>query len=216
MSKKNNLTTLYIGFFILLITGFLGYFVYQQKVHLHNLPILGQDGHKVGAFSFINQDGDTITEKDVQGKIIVAEYFFTTCKSICPIMNENMRKVYKEFKGNNKVVILSHTVDPLTDTVAQMKRYADKMEASAANWHFLTGEKGKLYTKAISDYLVLAGDSTTTTVTPEFLHTERFVLVDPWGRLRGMAYDGTNPAEVAQLIGDIKNLLDEAKQYQNK
>jgi protein SCO1 len=207
----SNMAKFLVLFFILLIAGFLGYFVYQQNKHLHNLPVLGEGGHTVGTFSFTNQDGKTITEKDVQSKMYVVEYFFTTCKGICPKMNENMAKVYQVFKEDKDFMILSHTVDPETDTVAQLKRYSQKFEANPNQWHFLTGTKQALYTKAINDYLVTAADSTEVKVMPSFIHTERFVLVDKYGRLRGKFYDGTNEGDVQQLIGDIKELKDEEK-----
>jgi protein SCO1 len=198
-----------IVFFVALIAGFLTYFKYMQDKHLHNTPLIGPDGHKVGAFSFTNQDGQIITDKTVEGKIKVVEYFFTTCKGICPKMNENMARVYANFKGNKNVVILSHTVDPKTDTLAQMKNYSLKFEANSSQWHFLTGSKEDLYRKAINDYLVTAADSSEKNILPTFIHTERFVLVDKWGRIRGRFYDGTNDGDVNQLIGDIKQLIKE-------
>jgi protein SCO1 len=205
MSSRNFL----IVFFVVLCASFLTYYYYAYMQHPRTLDVLGQPGHTVHGFSFTNQDGETITEKNVAGKIFVAEYFFTTCKSICPIMNENMVKVYNEFRNNDNVVILSHTVDPEIDTPAQLKRYSLKFDADAKHWQFLTGTKEALYTKAINDYLVTAADSTQKSNIPEFIHTERFVLVDKYGRLRGRFYDGTNAGEVKQLIGDIKELLKE-------
>jgi protein SCO1 len=205
----SNVAKFLILFFVLLIVGFLTYFKYQQDHHLHNLPVLGEGGHVVGAFSFTNQDGKTITEKNVENKIRVVEYFFSTCKGICPKMNENMAKVYQVFKGDTNFVILSHTVDPETDTVEQLKRYSQKFEADATQWHFLTGTKQALYTKAINDYLVTAADSTKEKILPSFIHTERFVLVDKYNRIRGRFYDGTNDGDVQQLIGDIKELRKE-------
>jgi protein SCO1 len=206
----SNVAKFLVLFFILLVVCFLGYFKYQQDHHLHNLPVLGEGGHTVGAFSFTNQDGKTITEKDVKDKIYVVEYFFTTCKGICPKMNENMAKVYQVFKENKDFMILSHTVDPETDTVAQMKRYSQKFEANPDQWHFLTGTKQALYTKAINDYLVTAADSTAVKIIPSFIHTERFVLIDKYNRIRGKFYDGTNEGDVQQLIGDIKELQKES------
>jgi protein SCO1/2 len=206
----NNTAKFLIVFFIILIVGFLTYFKYQQDHHLHNLQVLGEGGHVVGAFSFTDQDGKTITEKDVDGKIRIVEYFFTTCKGICPKMNENMAKVYQVFKNDADVVILSHTVDPETDTVAQLKRYSQKFEANPSKWHFLTGKKEDLYRKAIEDYLVTAADSTQKKIIPSFIHTERFVLIDKYNRIRGRFYDGTNEGDVQQLIGDIKELKKES------
>lgn len=172
------------------------------------LPVLGNPGHKVGNFAFTNQEGQTITQDDVKGKIRVVEYFFTTCKGICPKMNENMVKVYEAFKGNDDVKILSHTVDPKKDTVQAMKEYSLRFDADPKQWMFLTGDKKKLYDMARYDYLVTAADSSATDIAADFIHTDRFVLVDRDGRIRG-TYTGTDMGSVNQLIGDIKTLLQE-------
>lgn len=181
----------------------------QEEMVDPELLRVGQ-GHKVGNFSFQNQDNQTITEKDVKGKIYVAEYFFTTCKSICPIMNKQMQRVQKAIKGNGNVKILSFTVDPDVDTVAQMKRYATSHNYVKGQWHFLTGKKEDLYGLARKSFFVLKpaeaqnlGDAGS-----DFIHTNNFVLVDGQGRIRGY-YDGTNPKEVTTLIADIKRLEEE-------
>jgi len=167
-------------------------------------------GHRIGAFRFQNQDGKYITEADMKGKVSVVEYFFTTCKSICPIMNSQMQRVQKKFEANNKVGIFSFTVDPDVDTVEQMKRYATAHHAKTGQWHFLTGEKAALYTLARKSFFVLKpaeaqnlGDAGS-----DFIHTNNFVLIDPKLRIRGY-YDGTNPQEVTDLIKDIDLLLQE-------
>jgi protein SCO1 len=210
MSSKNTFLILVV-FFATLILGFMTYFKYMQDHHLNNLPVLGEEGHRVGAFRFANQNGDTITEKSVAGKIRVVEFFFTTCKGICPKMNENMSKVYREFRNDNQIVILSHSVNPEIDSVDQMKRYSEKFDAAANKWLFLTGKKSELYSMAMNSYLIKAGDSAITTVLPDFIHDERFVLIDKDNRLRGRFYDGTNEADVQQLIGDIKALQREGQ-----
>jgi protein SCO1 len=196
-------------FFISLILGFMTYFKYMQDNHLKNLPVLGEEGHRVGAFSLQNQNGDTITEKTVANKIRVVEFFFSTCKGICPVMNENMNKVYNEYRNDKDIIILSHTVNPEIDTVDQLNRYAEKFDAAANKWLFLTGKKSEIYTMAINSYLIKAGDSAVTTVLPDFIHDERFALIDKDNRIRGRFYDGTNEADVQQLIGDIKALKKE-------
>jgi protein SCO1 len=197
-------------FFPLLSAAFLTYYYYAYKLHPRpKLDTLGQPGHITGAFSFTTQDGTTITDKDVKGKIKVVEYFFTTCRSICPIMNENMVNVYNEFRNTDDVVILSHTVDPEIDTAAQLKRYAQKFLADGKHWIFLTGTKEALYKKAIYDYLVPVAENDTVKVTPDFIHTERFVLVDKNEKIRGKFYDGTNKKDVDELIKDIKELQKE-------
>ncbi len=167
-------------------------------------------GHKIGSFAFLNQNNDTITEKFVDGKVYVAEYFFTTCGSICPIMNEQMKRVNDVYYDNPDVAILSFTVDPDVDTVEQMKRYADRHDIKGDQWQFLTGDKKELYQLARRSYFVLKpaeaenlGDAGS-----DFIHTNNFVLVDRESRIRGY-YDGTNPDEVGNLLTDIQKLLKE-------
>jgi len=170
-------------------------------------------GHTIGNFSFTDQNGKTITEKDVKGKVFVAEYFFTTCGTICPKMTEQMERVHSAYKGNSKVAILSFTVNPEVDTVAQLKRYAQKHGADAKSWHFLTGNKEKLYSLARKSFFVLKPAETENQgdVGSDFnpyIHTNNFVLVDKQMRIRGY-YDGTSTEEVDHLIHDIERLLEE-------
>lgn len=196
-------------FFMLLGIGFLTYYYKVMKEHPVTLKTYGNPGHTVKPFSFTNQDGKTVTDKDFDGKIYVTEYFFTTCEGICPKMNDNMAKVYQTFRGQKDVAILSHTVDPETDTVEQLKRYSLKFDADPAQWSFVTGNKADLYTMAIKSYIVpVTEDTTNTDVLPDFIHTEKFILVDKEKHIRGI-YDGTNEASVNQLIGDIKELRKE-------
>lgn len=168
-------------------------------------------GHTIGEFSFKNQLGRTITKSEVAGKVHVAEYFFTTCKSICPIMNKQMQRVHARYKNEEDFNILSFTVDPLVDTVEQMKSYASKHGVKGdQTWHFLTGEKEELYRLARTSYFVLkpAEAENQGDAGGDFIHTNNFVLVDRKGRIRGY-YDGTNASEVDQLMHDIGHLLDE-------
>lgn len=167
-------------------------------------------GHKIGAFSFKDQNNRTITEKDVKGKVFVAEYFFTNCGTICPKMTEEMTRVHKAYKSNLNLKILSFTVDPDNDTVEQLKRYADKHHADANQWHFLTGTKEKLYQLARKSFFVLkpAEAENQGDVGSDFIHTNNFVLVDKQMRIRGY-YDGTSSKEVDELIKDIQVLLEE-------
>ena len=167
-------------------------------------------GHTIGDFSFLNQDGRTITNKDLKGKVFVAEYFFTTCGTICPRMNKQMQRVQKKFANNPNVKILSFTVMPEIDTVEQMKRYATGHKAISGQWHFLTGEKKELYNLARKSFFVLKpaeaenlGDAGS-----DFIHTNNFVLVDKGMQIRGY-YDGTSAKDVSVLLDDIKLLLEE-------
>ncbi|MFA5574690.1 MAG: SCO family protein [Brumimicrobium sp.] len=167
-------------------------------------------GHYIGEFSFLNQNGKEVTLDDVKGNVFVAEYFFTTCRSICPIMNQEMRRVQERFKGNDEVKILSFTVDPEVDDVPTMKAYAEDHEAIDGQWEFLTGDKEELYSLARKSFFVLKpaeaqnlGDAGS-----DFIHTNNFVLVDKKLRIRGY-YDGTNTEEVNTLMDDIDVLLRE-------
>ena len=182
----------------------------QQEMVDSEMLRIGK-GHRVGAFRFENQDGVWITDADMKGKISVVEYFFTTCKSICPIMNSQMKRIQKKFTNQTEVRIFSFTVDPDTDTVAQMKRYASAHKAKAGQWHFLTGKKADLYGLARRSFFVLKpaeaqnlGDAGS-----DFIHTNNFVLIDKQLRIRGY-YDGTNPEEVSLLQAHITQLLAEA------
>ena len=168
------------------------------------------NGHRVGNFSFLNQEGETITQTEVEGKVYVAEYFFTTCGTICPKMNKQMRRIQFEFAANDDVRLMSFTVDPDVDTVAQMKRYSDDHGAKIGQWHFLTGSKEALYALARKSFFVLkpAEAKNLGDVGSDFIHTNNFVLVDQKGRIRGY-YDGTSKTEVDELMLDIQRLLDE-------
>lgn len=207
--RQKKITIFLVAFFILLSAGFMTYYYNVSQEQPKRLPVIGAGDHRVRTFSFMSQDGKAITEKDVAGKIYVVEYFFTTCKGICPKMNENMRKVYEAFRGNDDVMILSHTVDPKKDTVAAMKAYSLRYDADPQQWLFLTGDKKELYDMARYSYLVTAVDDTgTVDIQSDFIHTDRFVLVDRTGHIRGQ-YEGTDISSVNQLIGDIKELLKE-------
>lgn len=168
-------------------------------------------GHTIGDFKFIDHEGRTISSKQVKGKVYVVEYFFTTCKSICPIMNKQMQRVHQAYKHDPTFRILSFTVDPENDSEEVMKAYAaDHNVEEGSNWHFITGKKEKLYDLARKSFFVLKpaeaenlGDGGS-----DFIHTNNFVLIDGEGRIRGY-YDGTSEKEVDKLIGDIALLMAE-------
>lgn len=167
-------------------------------------------GHKIQEFSFTDQSGKSYGSKELKNKIYVAEYFFTTCGTICPVMNAEMQRVQAAYKGNDRFKIVSFTVDPETDTVAQMKIYAEGHGADPKQWHFLTGEKKELYKLARRSFFVLkpAEAANQGDVGSDFIHTNYFVLVDTQKRIRGY-YDGTNSKEVDKLIRDIQRLMEE-------
>jgi protein SCO1/2 len=220
---------LYIVAFLLLLTGF--YYLVFKNVDFSqsSLPVINDH---VQSFSFINQNGKTVTEKDVAGKVYVTEYFFTTCKAICPKMNANMRRVYDVYKDEKDFMILSHTCMPEIDSVPVLKAYeqkmingklVQKMDASYkieydssmktavqnTNWDFVTGDKSALYRMARHSYLLdnNKGD-TTQNIENQFIHTQLFALVDKQRRVRGI-YDGLKEDEIQKLISDIKSLLNE-------
>lgn len=203
MSKKN---VFYIGFFITLIIAF--YFVLTALI-----PDFGKK--KIAAisyvrpFSFTTQEGKPFTEKDVAGKVYVAEFFFTTCKSICPIMNNNMRQVYEKFKNEKDFLILSHTCDPDNDSVPRLKRYADSMGVSSSRWIFLTGRKDSLYTMARISYVIDDPNNNVINIKDDFLHTQLWAVVDKKGNVRKRIYDGLKQSEVTAMIADIEELLKE-------
>ena len=159
--------------------------------------------HSIADFSFTNQNGKTITQKDYEGKIYVADFFFTTCGSICPKMTTNLVEVQKAFVNNPKVMLLSHTVFPETDSVSVLKEYAKKNGVIDSKWNLVTGDKKQIYTMARKSYLAVKLGK------PEELydmvHTENFVLVDSKRRVRGF-YDGTKKEEIERLIDDINFL----------
>ena len=154
-------------------------------------------------FKFVNQYGDSITNKNLDGDIYVADFFFTTCPSICPIMARNMLKVYDAFKSNGNFKILSHTIDPKHDSVPVLKKYADKLGVTGNTWWFVQGKKEETYDIAEKNYLVAVKKDST--AAGGYVHAGYFVLVDKQKRIRG-AYDGTDPKQVDQLIEDIKTL----------
>ncbi len=156
--------------------------------------------HTIADFSFINQNGEKITQKNYEGKIYVADFFFTTCGSICPKMTTNMVDIQTAIKNNPKVLLLSHTVLPEIDSVPALKTYALKNGVIDAKWNLVTGDKKEIYTMARKSYLAVKMGK------PEELydmvHTENFILVDDKRRIRGF-YDGTNKKEIQRLIEDI-------------
>ncbi|MFV5687268.1 SCO family protein [Flavobacterium sp. ZT3R25] len=162
--------------------------------------------HTIADFSFVNQNGKTITQKDYEGKVYVADFFFTTCGSICPKMTTNLAEVQKAIINNPKVMLLSHTVFPETDSVPVLKAYAIKHGVVDSKWNLVTGDKKAIYTMARKSYLAVKLGK------PEQLydmvHTENFVLVDTKRRVRGF-YDGTKKEDMKRLIEDINFLCTE-------
>jgi protein SCO1/2 len=156
--------------------------------------------HKVKDFKLVNQNGDTITQKNYKDKIYVADFFFTTCQSICIDMAKSMQTLQSEFEDDKDILLLSHSVTPEMDDVAQLKKYALEKGVIDSKWNLVTGDKKQIYNLARKEYLAskTQGDGGKY----DLVHTENFVLVDKEKRIRGF-YDGTNPEEIEQLIEDI-------------
>lgn len=168
------------------------------------LPVLSY----VQPFSFQNQEGRTITQRDVDGKVCVVEYFFTTCRGICPKLNTNMKEIFLAYRQVPDFVILSHTVDPETDSVGRLKKYADSLGADSSHWWFLTGRKDSLYHAARSSYLLDDPKNNNSNISQQFIHTQFMALVDKNGRVRKIV-DGLKKEEIAELKKSIDQLLKE-------
>lgn len=161
--------------------------------------------HRISSFSLKDQSGQTVTEKDIEGKVHVANFVFTSCVSICPVMTRHMKLLQKEFGENPKVVMLSYSVTPWIDSVTRLKSYTQENQIIAPNWHFLTGNKAQIYKLARQSYFA-EEDLGFTKDSTEFLHTEHIILVDKSKRIRGI-YNGTLQLDVEHLARDIRILL---------
>lgn len=217
-------TVLIILLFLLTFPSVLYVILATGKTNFIHLPYIGERSvaangkdtiyHSVAPFSFTDQDGKTVTDKDYDGKIYVADYFFTTCKTICPKMATELLRVQEKFEYTKGLVkILSHTVDPEDDSVPVLKAYSNMIHADNGMWTFVTGDKKQLYDMARYSYLVNAvqGDGGK----DDFIHSELFVLVDKEKHIRGI-YDGTDIKAVNDLLDDIKVLIAEYTIKENK
>ncbi len=208
-SRKNAVIILAV---LLLPWGFYFFFA-SGKHHFKHLPVLGPFEisaggdtvyHTIPDFAFVNQEGREITQKDVEGKIYVADFFFARCPSVCPKMAEQLQRVQKEFAAERQLRILSHSVDPSNDSVPVLEAYGKKHLVNSAKWHLLTGDKKQISEIAVKGYLISAGGDGE----QQSLHSTMLVLVDKSRRIRGF-YDGTDPAAVDTLITEIKVLMAE-------
>ena len=188
--------------------------IYSCTPGENRLPILGQrtvNGtdtvyHTIAPFRFVDQDCASVTHETFRDKIYVADFFFTTCRTICPIMKTQMLRVYEATKEMPDVLILSHTIDPDYDTVALLHDFARRLGVESSRWHFVTGVKDSIYKIAQTSYFATAMEDKTE---PDgFIHSGAFLLIDRQGRIRGK-YDGTKEADVDRLIRDIKRLRGE-------
>ncbi|HSU51935.1 MAG TPA: SCO family protein [Segetibacter sp.] len=195
----------YLVFFVILTCVFF-YFVFAGTDNWKaKLPTVSY----VKPFSFTNQDGKTIDENDLKGKVTVVEYFFTTCKGICPKLNKSLNKIYDEFKDEPDFLILAHTVQPETDSVARLRFYADSMKIDTKKWMLLTGRKDSLYKAARGSYLLDDPANNVEKLEDQFIHTQFLALVDKSGNVRGGVYDALKKDEMEKLRKDIAGLLKE-------
>ena len=159
--------------------------------------------HTIADFELVNQNGDTITQETYTDKIYIADFFFTTCPTICPVMTANMADIQEVIRDDDEVLLLSHSVTPEIDSVQQLKKYALEKGVIDAKWNLVTGSKKQIYELARKSYLAVLTDGDGGPY--DMIHTENFILVDKERRIRGF-YDGTNPDEIAQLLEDLKVL----------
>lgn len=164
--------------------------------------------HTISDFKLLNQNGDTITQDDYRDKIYIADFFFTTCQTICPIMTDHMLKIQERLKDDPEVLLLSHTVIPQADSVPQLKKYAVEKGVSDEKWNLVTGDKKQIYDLARKSYLAAKSEGDAGPF--DMIHTENFVLVDKKKRIRGF-YDGTNPKAIDNLLDDLAVLKEEGR-----
>ena len=162
--------------------------------------------HRIADFELINQNGKTVTQENFNGKIYVADFFFTTCPTICISMTDNLLKVQKEIQNNPNILLISHSVTPKIDSVTQLKKYAIEKGVNDKKWHLVTGDKKEIYKLARKSYLAVKDEGDGGPF--DMIHTENFILVDPDKRIRGF-YDGTDSKEIKRLLLEIKILHSE-------
>lgn len=216
--KKSKSTFIFLFFFTLIFLPILYFLVKpKSKLPVYNPvdvnPRLVDDAvkhisrdHRIGDFHLINQNGDSISKSDFEGKIYIADFFFTRCQTICPIMAINMSELQEYYKDDDDLKFLSHSVTPDIDSVSVLRAYADKNNAIDGKWEITTGKKTHIYELARKSYFAVLdeGDGGE----QDFIHTEQFVLVDKLKQIRGF-YDGTDAREIERIIKDIEVLKSE-------
>jgi len=182
----------------------------EKKLPFLGPKTIGKQGdtlyHTIPNFKFLNQDSSWISEKDLAGKIYVADFFFTTCPTICPKMKTQLLRIYDKFAEEDRVRILSHTIDPEFDGVQVLKEYAKKLNISSPRWNLVTGKKSDIYRLGEKSYMVTAQEDANEV--GGFVHSGAFILVDKNRHIRGI-YDGTKDEEVNHLLEDMTLLLKE-------
>jgi len=222
MKARKKVVILTILFLLLVLPPMVYFYVTRGFNTFIKLEVIGQEDHKIADFSFINQNNETVINDSLNGNIYIANFFFTSCPTICPVMTKNMAYVQSKLSVYPNIKFLSHTVDPLNDTPERMLDYVNNLKAknvniNLSNWDFVTGNKDELYAIAKSYFVNVSMDS----LAPGgFLHSEYFVLIDKEGRVRSGidqnnnvvgVYDGTNDAQMKDLVNDVKVLMAEYK-----
>lgn len=205
MANKWQIRIFVVLVFIVPFIAWLVINYYEKKVE--TLPVLGKTkAHRIEDFKLLNQDGHLKGTGEWENKIVVTDFFFTHCPTICPKMTNSLNTVSRAFENDGEVLINSISIDPERDSVAQLKKYAGDFGVNTKNWDLLTGDKKSIYRLARNSFMVVATDGDGGP--DDFIHSERLVLIDKQRRIRGY-YDGTNVNEVKQLITDIKKLKNE-------
>ena len=212
MRNRNSIFLLVALVFVIPIAAYAAMNWYTKT--FSKLPVLGPEiklggkklEHTIADFSFTNQDNQAVSTASWKNKIVVADFFFTHCPSVCPAMTMNLLKVQTAFQSDDEVLINSFTVDPLRDSAAQLKRFSNRMKIDNGNWDLLTGDKKELYKLARNSFMIVATDGDGGP--DDFIHSEKLVLIDKQKRIRGY-YQGTSEKATEQLIHDIKKLKDE-------
>ena len=216
--KKSVPTIIRIGLLFIIFVA-IGYFLLtpEKKLPVYNPADVNpklvdasvkhkRSNHKIADFRLINQNGDTITEEDYNDKIYIADFFFTRCQTICPIMTINMSELQAFYKNDGDIMFLSHSVTPFIDSVSVLRKYADEKGVIDGKWNLVTGDKMHIYNLARKSYFAVLdeGDGGA----QDFIHTEQFILVDKKKQIRGF-YDGTDKAEMNRIFEDIEILKKE-------
>jgi protein SCO1/2 len=209
------MSSIWIFILVALVLPCLAWLIVEAyEINVQRLPVLGRYDiargakayHNIENFKLVNQDNQVITTNDWNNKIIVADFFFTHCASICPRMTANLKKIQDELKNDREVRICSFSVDPERDSVGRLKEYAEQFRINTQNWDLLTGDKKDIYKLARNSFMIVATDGDGGP--DDFIHSEKLVLVDKERRIRGY-YNGTSESETAQLLRDIKKLKNE-------
>jgi protein SCO1/2 len=202
MTKKQ---VFYIAFFSALVLGFFAFLSYRlPEFTKPKTVVIGE----VQPFEFINQDGRPVNQKAVEGKVLAVNFFFTTCRSVCPRMNNNLAAVYEKYRNEPDLLLLSHTSDPERDSASVLKQYTDSMKIDTKKWIFLTGRKDSLYKAARHSYHIDDPANYVNNPQDDFLHTQFIALVNRKGQVVKI-YDGLKPSEMRELANDIPRYLKE-------